>query len=49
MEDRYPTFVREFFKKLHPDRSKIPQWAITALRDVNIDLLAEYAVNSLGN
>lgn len=41
IEDRYPRFLRDFFGKLYPERSKIPQWAINALQDVGVDLLAE--------
>ncbi|KAL2005889.1 hypothetical protein VTN00DRAFT_10382 [Thermoascus crustaceus] len=41
IEDRYPAFLRDFFWKLYPDKSKIPEWAIGALRSVGVDLLAE--------
>ncbi|MCJ1366027.1 hypothetical protein MMC16_005152 [Acarospora aff. strigata] len=39
IEDRYPSFVRAFFRKLYPDTSKIPAWAVTALRNVGVDVL----------
>ena len=38
IEDRYPRFLRDFFRKLYPERSKIPQWAVNALRHVGVDL-----------
>ena len=38
--DRYPQFLREYFDQLYGgDNSKIPKWAITALRGVGVDLL----------
>jgi queuine tRNA-ribosyltransferase len=40
--DRYPDFVRRFFGDLYgSDRTKFPEWAVTALRQVNVDLLAD--------
>lgn len=39
VEDRYPAFVRRFFARMYPDRAKVPGWAVTALRDVGVDLL----------
>lgn len=41
IEDRYPAFLRDFFWKLYRDKSKIPSWAVGALRGVGVDLLAE--------
>jgi len=41
IEDRYPPFLREFFGKLYPTRTEIPQWAIGALQRVGVDLLAD--------
>lgn len=42
VEDRYPNFLRNFFKTLYPDdKGKIPKWAVTALRGVGVDLLAD--------
>lgn len=41
IENRYPAFVREFFENLYGSRSKSPEWAVTALRGVGIDLLAD--------
>ncbi|KAK4110336.1 Queuine tRNA-ribosyltransferase [Canariomyces notabilis] len=37
--DRFPDFVREFFRNLYPERSSYPAWAVTALKGVGIDLL----------
>lgn len=40
-EDRYPDFLRSYFRKLYGgDMRKIPIWASTALRQVGVDLLA---------
>ena len=41
IEDRYPAFLREFFRKRYPTRTEIPQWAIGALQGVGVDLLAD--------
>lgn len=41
MEDRYPSFVKEFFRKLYDDKSKFPEWAVTALKGVGVDLLGD--------
>ena len=39
IEDRYPTFLREFFEELYAkDESKYPRWAVDALKAVNVDL-----------
>ncbi|KAI9704845.1 MAG: hypothetical protein M1836_006625 [Candelina mexicana] len=38
IEDRYPAFLRAFFRKLYIHPRSIPEWAISALRGVNIDL-----------
>ena len=41
IEDSYPTFLRNYFNRLYAgDTSRIPQWAITALRGVGVNLLA---------
>lgn len=39
LEDRYPQFLKEFFINLYGEKSKIPQWAVTALRGVGVDLI----------
>ncbi|KAI0132321.1 queuine tRNA-ribosyltransferase [Xylariales sp. AK1849] len=41
IEDRYPTFLRDFFANLHPDKADYPEWAVGALRGVGVDLLAD--------
>lgn len=42
IEDRYPRFLKDFFRLLYrDDLSTVPQWAVTALREVGVDLLAE--------
>ncbi|KAF1830069.1 queuine tRNA-ribosyltransferase [Decorospora gaudefroyi] len=39
LKDRYPHFVRDFFSKLYDgDQQKYPEWAVTALRGVGVDL-----------
>ncbi|CAG8708889.1 3017_t:CDS:2 [Ambispora leptoticha] len=39
IEDRYPEFIQKFFKELFGGREKYPEWAVNALRSVNIELL----------
>ena len=42
MEDCYPQFVREFFRKTYNgDKAQYPQWAVGAMRGVGVDLLAD--------
>lgn len=41
IEDRYPAFLKDFFGKLYDDKSKYPEWAVNALRSVNVDLLSD--------
>ena len=42
--DKFPEYVHQFFSDLHGgDKTKYPQWAVDALRKVDIDLL-EYIV-----
>ena len=38
--DRYPEFLRSYFRRAYGDMQKIPTWATTALRKVGVDLLA---------
>lgn len=40
LQDRFPDFLRKFFKTRYGDYTSIPQWAVTALRGVGVDLLA---------
>lgn len=40
VENRYPAFLRAYFRELYgEDTTKIPGWAVTALRSVGVDLL----------
>ena len=40
IEDRYPDFLRAYFGKAYGgDGAKMPTWAVTALREVGVDLL----------
>ncbi|KAH7070997.1 tRNA-guanine(15) transglycosylase-like protein, partial [Paraphoma chrysanthemicola] len=40
LEDRYPQFVKDFFGKLYDwKKEKYPEWAVTALQGVGVDLL----------
>jgi hypothetical protein len=41
LEDRFPAFLRQFFDNLYGDSAKFPEWAVTALRGVGVDLLAD--------
>ncbi len=40
LSGKFPQFVRQFMKQLHPDQA-YEQWAVDALRSVNIDLTAD--------
>lgn len=41
IEDRYPEFLRSYFKTLYGGViAKIPTWASTALREVGVELIA---------
>lgn len=41
IEDRYPDFLRAYFGKAYGgDMTRVPTWAVTALREVGVDLLA---------
>jgi queuine tRNA-ribosyltransferase catalytic subunit len=37
IDDRYPAFVKAFFKDLYPE-GDFPEWATTALKGVGVDL-----------
>ena len=40
--DNYPQFLKAYFVRLYAgDQSKFPQWAVDALRGVEVDLLSE--------
>ncbi|KAI0597935.1 Queuine tRNA-ribosyltransferase [Biscogniauxia sp. FL1348] len=39
--DEYPTFLRQFFANLYPDKANYPEWAVEALSMVNVDLRAD--------
>lgn len=39
IEDRFPSFLREFFAKLYGEKTNYPGWAVDALRRVGVDLL----------
>ena len=42
IEDRYPRFLQDYFRLLYrDDLSKIPQWAVTVLGGMGVDLLAD--------
>jgi len=38
IEDRFPAYARQFFADLYENKADYPEWAVTALRRVNIDL-----------
>ncbi|KAK3209096.1 hypothetical protein GRF29_69g764052 [Pseudopithomyces chartarum] len=40
LEDRYPSFLKDFFAALYDDKRKYPQWAVNALQGVGVDLLS---------
>lgn len=37
IEDRYPAFLKEFFKMRHPD-GNVPEWAKEALGRVGVEI-----------
>lgn len=39
--DRYPAFLRRFFKDLHADKAKYPSWAVDALKSVGVDIIQD--------
>ena len=40
VEDEYPAFLRGYFRRVYGgDLVTVPGWAVTALRDVGVDLL----------
>lgn len=39
IEDRFPAFLRDFFGKLYGEKTKYPEWVVTALRGVGVDLM----------
>ncbi|KAF9580271.1 hypothetical protein BGW38_003151 [Lunasporangiospora selenospora] len=41
IEDRFPQFIHKFFKDLFKEKSAYPEWAVNALRSVNVDLLKD--------
>lgn len=38
IEDRFPELIRQFFAQLYEDKSQYPEWAVDALKGVNVDL-----------
>lgn len=41
IEDRLPAFIRQFFANLYDNKSDYPEWAVGALRQVNVDLMVD--------
>ncbi|PVI05529.1 queuine tRNA-ribosyltransferase [Periconia macrospinosa] len=42
LADRYPEFLREFFRRLYAgDKERYPGWAVGALKGVGVDLLVD--------
>ena len=42
VEDRYPAFLKQFFKDLHAgNKTKYPDWAVEALLTVGVDLMVD--------
>ena len=40
IEDRYPDYLRNYFGRLYAgEMGKVPDWAVTALRSVGVDLV----------
>ena len=40
IDDRYPDFLRTYFRRVYKDVDRVPTWALTALKEVGVDLLA---------
>ncbi|KAK5991141.1 Queuine tRNA-ribosyltransferase catalytic subunit [Cladobotryum mycophilum] len=38
IEDRFPAYIRQFFAWRHADKTEYPDWAVEALKRVNVDL-----------
>lgn len=42
VQDRYPEYIKTFFGKIYDyQQDKYPQWAVEALKRVNVDLLEQ--------
>jgi len=41
IEDRYPAFLKAWFRTRFGGKDKIPGWAVTALKNVGVDLLED--------
>lgn len=39
--DRYPDFLRQFFRKRYHQPEQFPDWAVRALQGVGVNLLAD--------
>lgn len=39
LDDRFPAFLKDFFRNQYGEKSNYPSWAVGALRRVNVDLL----------
>ncbi|KAL2036517.1 hypothetical protein N7G274_010747 [Stereocaulon virgatum] len=40
IEDRYPEFIHTYFRRAYGDMTRVPTWAVTALKEVGVDLVA---------
>ncbi|KAH0598919.1 hypothetical protein MHUMG1_03031 [Metarhizium humberi] len=41
IEDRFPTYIRQFFADLYESKTDYPDWAVEALKQVSVDLTVE--------
>jgi len=41
LEDRFPKYLKTFFKRFYHDGSNYPSWAVDALRSVGVDILED--------
>jgi len=41
IEDRYPAFLKSWFRTRFNGKDKIPGWAVGALKGVGVDLLED--------
>lgn len=41
VDGQYPAFLRAFFARLYATKAEYPQWAVTALQSVGVDLLVD--------
>ena len=41
IRDEYPRFLRDYFGQIYKTKDMYPEWAVTALRGVGVDLMED--------